>query len=158
MPSKPNKPDPANPKDIIGSTKLPLHLWPATATAIGCLGFLDGKLKYGRSNFRATPVRASIYVDAAKRHLDAWFEGEATAPDTGIPHLGNALASIAILVDAHAAGTLVDDRQFKGEGYRKLIEELTPLVKHIEAVHAAHAPRHYTAADNVVPLAAVEKK
>ena len=33
---------PTNPKDAIGSDKLPLHLWPSTATALGCLGLLDG--------------------------------------------------------------------------------------------------------------------
>lgn len=80
-----------NPKDLIGSSKLPLSLWPATATAMGCLAFLDGALKYGRSNFRAVGVRASIYVDAAKRHLDAWFEGEEFDPDSSLPHLSHAL-------------------------------------------------------------------
>ena len=43
---------PSNPKDMIGSNKLPLHLWPNTATAMGSLGFLNGALKYGRANFR----------------------------------------------------------------------------------------------------------
>lgn len=28
---------PTNPKDLIGSGKLPLHLWPTTATAMGCI-------------------------------------------------------------------------------------------------------------------------
>lgn len=62
---------PTNPKDLIGSGKLPLHLWPTTATAMGCIGLLEGMLKYGRSNWREAGVRASIYVDACKRHLDA---------------------------------------------------------------------------------------
>ena len=43
-----------NPKDAIGSQKLPLHLWPTTATAMGCLGLLDGALKYGRANWRVS--------------------------------------------------------------------------------------------------------
>lgn len=147
----PKKPDPTNPKDIIGSTKLPLHLWPATATAYGCLGFKEGELKYGRSNFRGTPVRASIYVDAAKRHLEAWFEGEENAPDSGIPHLGNALASIAIIVDAHEAGTLVDDRQFGDPAkYRAMVERLTPKVKHLEELFKDKKPKHYTIADNAL--------
>ena len=67
---------PTNPKDAIGSGKLPLHLWPTTATALGCISMLNGMLKYGRSNFRAVGIRASIYYDAAMRHLNAWFEGE----------------------------------------------------------------------------------
>jgi hypothetical protein len=58
---------PSNPKDAIGSSKLPLHLWPETATLLGSLGLLDGMLKYGRAIFRAIGVRASIYYDACRR-------------------------------------------------------------------------------------------
>lgn len=136
-----------NPKDVIGSSKLPLHLWPTTATAMGCIAMLNGALKYGRSNFRAVGVRASIYVDAAKRHLDAWFEGEETDPDDGVPHLSAALACIAIIVDARAAGKMVDDRHVAG-GYRALIEELTPHVKRLQALHKGRDPKHYTIEDS----------
>jgi hypothetical protein len=55
-----------NPKDAVGSDKLPLHLWPESATMYGCLGLLEGMSKYGRSNWRAAGVRASIYYDACK--------------------------------------------------------------------------------------------
>lgn len=137
---------PSNPKDMIGSGKLPIHLWPNTATAMGCIGFLNGLLKYGRSNFRAVGIRASIYYDAAKRHLDAWFEGEIVDPDDGVPHLAAALACIAIIVDAEAAGKLNDDRAYPG-GYRALVERLTPLVGHLKSHHAGRDPKHYTIAD-----------
>lgn len=139
-----------NPKDAIGSQKLPLHLWPSTATAMGCLGLLDGALKYGRANWRASGVRASIYFDAASRHLNAWFEGEEQDPDSGLPHLAHALACLAIVVDAEAAGLLVDDRQVQG-GYRALISKLTPLVPELQEVHADRAPKHFTIADQVKP-------
>jgi hypothetical protein len=139
-----------NPKDIVGSTKLPISLWPETATLVGCLGLLDGALKYGRTNWRATPVKASIYVDAAKRHLNAYFEGETLDPDSGIPHLGHALASIAILVDAEAAGTLVDDRQFNGAGYRRKVTELTGHVARLKKLHEGKNPYHYTIVDGEV--------
>lgn len=138
--------DSRNPKDAIGSTKLPLHLWPPSATAAGCLGLLDGMLKYGRNNFRATEVLASVYVAALKRHTDAFFEGESIDPDSGIPHLAGILANAAILVDAGAAGSLVDDRQFPG-GYAKLVAELTPHVARLQQKHADKNPRHYTIAD-----------
>lgn len=134
---------PTNPKDTIGSGKLPLHLWPTTATALGSLGLLDGMLKYGRSNFRAIGVRASIYYDAASRHLNAWFEGEEVDPDSGLPHLAHALACLAIIVDAQAAGKLNDDRCTPG-GYRALVTELTPHVARLKALHADKAPQHYT--------------
>lgn len=137
---------PSNPKDAIGSGKLPIHLWPNTATAMGCIGFLNGLLKYGRSNFRAVGIRASIYYDAAKRHLDAWFEGEECDPDDDVPHLAAALACIAIIVDAEAAGKLNDDRAYPG-GYRALVERLTPLVAQLKNHHAAKNPHHYSIAD-----------
>lgn len=138
---------PTNPKDAIGSDKLPLHLWPSTATALGCLGLLDGALKYGRSNFRAIGVRASIYYDAARRHLDAWFEGENTDPDSGLPHHAHALACLAILVDAEAVGKLTDDRMVAGRAYRPFVGSLTPHVARLKQLHAAKSPRHYTIAD-----------
>lgn len=137
---------PTNPKDAIGSDKLPLHLWPETATALGCLGLLDGALKYGRANFRAIGVRATIYVDACKRHLNAWLEGEDEDSDSGLPHLAHALACLAIIVDAKAAGKLNDDRQFPG-GYRALVTELTPHVRRLKEIHREKSPKHYTIAE-----------
>jgi hypothetical protein len=134
---------PANPKDIAGSNKLPLHLWPSTATALGCVGMLNGALKYGRANFRAIGVRASIYVDACNRHLNAWFEGEECDPDDGVPHLAAALSCLAIIVDAEAAGKLTDDRMTPG-GYRAHVNAMTPHVARLKALHAGKNPKHYT--------------
>ena len=140
-----------NPKDEIGSTKLPLQLWPAEATAMGCLGMLEGAEKYGRNNFIAGDgVIASIYIEAAKRHLDAWFEGEEFAPDSGVPHLGNALATIAIVVKCQAHGKLVDDRNYSPNpgAYRRLVANLTPHVARLKAMFKDKAPKHWTIADN----------
>lgn len=136
-----------NPKDAIGSDKLPVHLWPQTATILGCLGLLDGALKYGRMNWRAAGVRASIYIDAVQRHLAKWSEGEENDPDSGLPHLAHALACLAILVDAKAANALHDDRNVAG-GYIAFVEELTPHVARLKALHAHRAPKHWTIADN----------
>lgn len=137
----------SNPKDVVGSNKLPLHLFPLTAIAAGCLSFLEGVLKYGRSNFRVVGVRSSIYYDAARRHLDSWFEGEDTDPESGLPHLGKALACIAVLIDAKAAGKLNDDRMVAG-GYADLMKELTPLVAALKERHADKSPKHYTIVDS----------
>lgn len=138
---------PSNPKDLIGSSKLPLSLWPETATALGCLGLLDGCLKYGRANYRAIGVRASIYVDALRRHVARWYEGEEHDPDSGLPHLAHALACLAILVDAQAAGKLNDDRMVAG-GFPELLQSLTPHVARLKALHKDKSPHHYTIADN----------
>lgn len=136
-----------NPKDAIGSAKLPLHLFPNTAIAMGSIACLNGMLKYGRSNFRAVGIRASIYYDAAKRHLDAWFEGEECDPDDGVPHLAAALACVAIIIDAQATYKLNDDRMIEG-GYRKLVNELSPHVDRLKKLHSKRTPKHYTITDN----------
>lgn len=140
---------PTNPKDIIGGDKLPLHLWPTTATALGSLALLDGCLKYGRSNFRVMGVRSSIYYDAALRHLMAWFEGEDSAPDSGLPHLGHALACLAIIVDAQAVGKLNDDRMVHG-GFHTTVDAMTQHVARLKALHADKAPKHFNISDNEV--------
>lgn len=141
----------SNPKDIIGSDKMPFHLWPEAATILGVLGLLDGALKYGRANWREAGVRASIYYDAERRHMNAWFEGEDNDPDSALWHWSHALACLAILVDAKANGKLIDDRQFNpANGYRQFIDKMTPEVKRLKAVHAHRHPKHYTIADELV--------
>lgn len=149
--AKPVETKQTNPKDIVGSDKLPLHLWPQTATAMGSLGLLEGALKYGRGNWRHSGVRASIYYDAACRHLDAWFNGEYYSPDSEVPHLANALACLAILVDSDANGKLVDDRNHSptpSQNYRKLITNLTPHVSRLKKLFASCNPKHWTIADD----------
>lgn len=135
-----------NPKDAIGSDKIPVHLWPMTAVIEGAMGLLDGMLKYGRSNYRASGVRASIYYDAILRHTMAWFEGEDLDPDSGLPHTCHILACAAIIVDARAAGMLNDDRQYPG-GYRALVDRMTPDVARLKAKYADRAPHHYMIGD-----------
>lgn len=139
---------PSNPKDCLGSLKVPLHLWPETATVMGSLGLLDGALKYGRANFRVIGIRYSIYIDALRRHVNALFEGEDLDPDSGLPHEAHALACLAIIIDAKAAGKLTDDRQVSG-GYRHLIDELTPHVARLKQQYASRNPKHYTIADKI---------
>jgi hypothetical protein len=46
-------------------------------------------------------------------------------------------------VDAQAANKLTDDRQYPG-GYRKLMDELTPLVAMVNEKYAdKEEPKHY---------------
>lgn len=135
-----------NPKDAISGSKLPLGLWPATATAMGALGLLDGATRYGQANYRVMGARASVYINALRRHLEAYAEGEEASPDSGVPHLASMLANIAILVDCSAAGNLVDDRTFPG-GYHTLVDQLTEISNRIQAERAHLHPHHYTKAD-----------
>ena len=137
-----------NPKDFVGCDKIPFHLWPETATLLGSSALLDGASKYGRSNFRAVGVRASIYYDACRRHMNKWFEGENTDPDSGLPHLAHALACIAILVEASEQGNMTDDRMFDG-AYIKMVENYSPMVAKIKESHKDKSPKHYPIADNL---------
>lgn len=137
----------SNPKDCVGSDKVPVHLWPASATILGSLGMMDGMLKYGRSNYRAIGIRDSIYHDAILRHEFARFEGEDLDPDSGLPHEAHLLACLAIIVDAKANGKLFDDRMFRG-GYRQLIDEMTPHVKRLKDKYKDRSPKHFSISDN----------
>lgn len=102
--------DDTNPKDLIGITKPNLFLIPPAAEIYMALAMQDGAVNYGPYNWRKKKVRASIYISALKRHIADWVDGQENATDSKKPHLGHALACIAILVDAIETGNLVDDR------------------------------------------------
>ena len=112
---------------------------------MGAIALLNGALKYGRANWRVIGVRASIYFDACQRHLAAWFEGE-DEDEEGVPHLASALACIAIIVDAAAAGKLNDDRQVPG-GHRAMLDALAPQIARLKELHGEKSPKHYTIED-----------
>ena len=116
----PDTPDQTNPKDLLGVQKVRLSYVPPASTIYQALAMQDGARKYGPYNWRSKKVQAAIYIDAAKRHLDAWFDGEENADDSGYPHLGHALACIGIIVDALETGNLLDDRPLPGPTARLL--------------------------------------
>lgn len=107
----PSYPD-GNPKDAIGSKKPPLmSVVPNTALLHLGQAMQNGAKKYGAFNYREAGVRASIYVDAATRHLGAWFDSrQELAEDSGVHHLGHAMACMAILLDCIESGMVIDDR------------------------------------------------
>lgn len=120
--------DGTNPKDLIGSKKLDMTSLPAVAIAHGNHAMMDGAGKYGPYNWRDNPVQAKVYVDAAIRHLLAWFEGEEEAKDSGVHHLGHVIGCMAILLDAQATGNLVDNRPNKGK-FNGVLAALNAKVK-----------------------------
>jgi hypothetical protein len=136
----------SNPKEAFGSDKLPLHLFPMTARAWGCIGLLEGALKYGRNNFRKLGVRSSTYYSSVGRHMDLWFEGQDHDPVTQIHHLANAIAGIAILIEAIEAGNLNDDRNFPG-GYIEGKARLEAKIPFLKRLFAKENPKHYTIGD-----------
>ena len=100
----------ADPKAAVAAPKAPLHLIPPVAAKAMAEALDDGRKKYGFFNWRHTNVAATVYIAAAKRHLDAWMDGEDLSADAGVHHFGHAMAGLAILLDAMAHGTLIDDR------------------------------------------------
>lgn len=101
---------PSNPKDSVGVKKVPFSTVPSEVTAEVGLAMLEGALKYGRHNYRAVGVRASVYYDAALRHLTAFWEGQDTDPDSGLSHIVKCLACLYVLRDSQVMGNWTDDR------------------------------------------------
>lgn len=123
-----NKKD-TNPKDAIGVTKVPASTVSAPVIMEMGLGMLEGAAKYGRHNYRIAGVRASVYYDAAMRHLMAWWEGEEIDPDSGINHIGKALSCLSVLRDSMFQGNMKDDRPPRSpEGW---LEPMNAKVKEI---------------------------
>ena len=127
---------PTNPKDAIGSGKLPLHLVPAIATAGESLALMWGAMNYGRANWRDAGVRYTIYTDAIERHLNKLKEGQDWDSESGLHHLWHIRACTAILLDADAAGMLTDDRM-KSEAAIRALDALGPQVARIRAAMEA---------------------
>lgn len=100
----------SNPKDILGSRRVSLTKIPPIALIHVADAMMDGATKYDPYNWRAKDITLLGYIDAAFRHILAYMEGENQASDSGAHHLGHAMATLAILLDAEAHGNLIDDR------------------------------------------------
>jgi hypothetical protein len=100
----------SNPKDAIGIKKVPFSCVPANVIAEIALGLMEGARKYRRHNYRAVGVRASVYYDAALRHLMGWWEGEDIDKDSGMSHISKALSCLTVLRDAMMNEKWEDDR------------------------------------------------
>ena len=105
-------------------------------------------MKYGRHNYRAAGVRASVYFDAAVgRHLFSWWEGQDIDPESGMHHIDKAIAGLMVLRDSQLQGNWVDDRPPAGD------VDLDPMNARAGALidmHADKRPKHYTIADDVM--------
>lgn len=99
-----------NPKDAVGVKKVPFSTVPSEVMAEIGLAMMEGARKYGRHNYRAVGVRASVYYDALFRHITAWWEGEDIDPDSGLNHVTKALSTLTVLRDAMINDKLTDDR------------------------------------------------
>lgn len=109
-----------NPKDRLGAKKTPLRLVPKIAIAECSLAMADGARKYEAYNWRENSVRYSVYIEAARRHLDLLEAGEDLADDSYCHHAAHAMACMAIILDAMHTGCLVDDRVHSPEAIAAL--------------------------------------
>ena len=133
---------PTNPKDLIGSDKLPLDLVPGTTKAYLTLGHLEGHLKYGLVNWREAGVKTSIYLGALDRHIEKFKNGQWEDPATLVPHLANAITCLSIIIDAYECGKLIDDRP-KSAPVAELIDKFSDKVKHLKKLFGDKKPIDY---------------
>ncbi len=99
-----------NPKDAVGTKKVPMSTVPLPVLYEVALSMLEGAREYGRHNYRVAGVRASVYYDALWRHIGAWWEGEDVDPKSGLHHIAKAIATLLVLRDSQMANNWVDDR------------------------------------------------
>jgi hypothetical protein len=134
---------PSNPKDLIGSTKVPLGLVPPITMAYLAVGHLEGDLKYGRVNWREAGVKFSIYLDAMLRHIAKLRDGEWEDEVTMVPHLANILCCASIIVDAHHAGKLIDDRPRANAATTETIDGMSKVVQNLQELFKDKKPIDY---------------
>ena len=139
----------SNPKDTVAALKVPLHLCSPIAMAHWSAAQYAGALKYGFWNWRVVGVRWSVYEAAMMRHVVALLSGEEFDPVDGTRHEGNIMACNAIVLEAKAAGMLVDDRPPRLD-HRPAFAEVEELMTRLRKQYEDRSPRHYTIADTEV--------
>lgn len=141
----------SNPKDIVGTRKAPMSTVSAAVMAEVGVAMLEGALKYGRHNYRAVGVRASVYYDACLRHMFAWWDmGEDIDPASKLSHITKAIAGLMVLRDSMLQGNWVDDRPPPcPEFYEALNAAAAKLVDNAPTP----APKHYTAVNTAIDKA-----
>lgn len=145
----------SNPKDAIGCKKVAFSVLPWRVLHGVALAMLEGACKYGRHNYRAVGVRASIYFDACVgRHLSQWWEGEDIDADSGLHHIDKAIACLMVMRDSILQGNFEDDRPIRGGLDLGAANEKAAAI--IEQ-HKDKSPKHYTIKDGVLPKAWLDK-
>jgi hypothetical protein len=89
--------------------KIDLSLLPLPALELTAQALMYGEKKYGRNNFREG-FDTNRLVAAALRHLFAWQNGRDLDEESGVSHLGHAIAAISMLVTNLADRTAKDGR------------------------------------------------
>lgn len=129
-----------NPKSLASSNKAPMAVVPANVLMEISVALMEGALKYGRHNYRASGVKASEYYSATLRHLMYWWEGEdADADALGLSHITKAISSLIIIRDAMMRDQLNDDRPPKSN-----MPDFQEHIKKLKEKYKDFDPKHYT--------------
>jgi len=99
-----------NPKAVAGRRKIAHHHTPKLPVLYQAAIHELGARKYGSFNWRAKPIQLTDYIDAIRRHLDELEAGVDLDAESGLPHCAHIMATAAIVIDAAAFGSLIDDR------------------------------------------------
>lgn len=118
-----------NPKDAAALTRVPMHLLPSVGVIYGAMACKDGAEKYGPFNWRERDISLVQYCGALLRHIHSVLDGEDCASDSKLPHLAHVIATASILLDAQAAGALLDDRPKRSGDAAGLIAKLNAELK-----------------------------
>ena len=118
-------PKATNPKDLASMKKLPAAIIPPIARVLCAAVLRKGAELYGPANWRQDPVKRSVYDNAMERHILKYQSGELLDEKTGLPHLAHIATNCMILMDAEAAGTLIEDAPYAGVPLTRLINDLT---------------------------------
>jgi hypothetical protein len=137
---------PTNPKDIIGIRKSPMSVIPTPVLVEVGIGMLEGASKYGRHNWRAMGVRASVYYDATMRHMIAWWEGEDIDKDSDLSHVTKAICSLMVLRDAMIQEKYTDDRPPRSLPF---YDEMNTKAGAVIDKYADRTPKHWTINDDI---------
>lgn len=133
-----------NPKDAIGVRKWrQFFVVPRQVLWEVGVGMLEGALKYGRHNYRASGVRASVYCDAAMGHIEQFIEGEDVDKDSGLSHVTKAICSLVVLRDAMLNDFWQDDRPPKIKDMDALRDRLQKTVEENFERYKDKNPHHY---------------
>lgn len=89
--------------------KAPFDLIPPEAEFEVAKAFGHGAKKYSPNNYRLG-TDWTRYVAAARRHLNAWQQGEDNDSESGLNHLAHALASLMMLLTLQLTKSGTDNR------------------------------------------------
>jgi dATP/dGTP diphosphohydrolase, N-terminal len=94
------------------------------------VGMTEGAMKYGRHNYRAVNIRASVYYDAVFRHMMAWFEGEDIDEPSQLSHITKAICTLVVLRDSMMQNKLCDDRPIRSAPFMDEVNQKTERLFH----------------------------